>query len=80
MVGAMADRYFPNTMRDYAVSLDDAHADKRSREAPDQLLPAPDVLLKVARALKDEVGRSSFSILLHLIYFSLVMRMGFVLE
>jgi hypothetical protein len=45
----MADRCFPNTMRDYADL-------KRSRDAPEQSLPEPDVLLKAAMALKEQVG------------------------
>ena len=53
----MADRCFPNTMRDYEISLDDSHADKTC-EAPEHSLLDPGKLLKVAISLKDEVGFS----------------------
>lgn len=52
----MEDRCFPNTMRDYA----DLHAGKRSRDAPEQSLPEPDVLLKAAMALKEQVVQATW--------------------
>ncbi|KAG0566223.1 hypothetical protein KC19_7G047200 [Ceratodon purpureus] len=56
----MADRYFPNTMRDYAVSVEDSHAEKRTREAPEHSVLEPDALLKVAMSLKDEVVQATW--------------------
>lgn len=47
----MANRYFPNTMPDYSLSLEGSEADYSVMD--------PDTLLEVAMSIKDEVNRSS---------------------
>lgn len=60
----MGDRFFPNTMSDYVVSLRESdERDKKHSQTEDKVpehgLPESNLLLKEAIALKDEVSPSS---------------------